>query len=145
MLVVQDPEPSSPNAPNFIVKLNNDEELTFKFTFVIRQTQQIVPVAGGQETRTNIVDTVVNGLTYVSASTAKDVETLVTREFHANPNLHKTANVQLVGDYSTGGSPSVTFEWSWKWKPPKAAEDKGGGWRNECSVSGMDDNRSGQC
>jgi len=96
-----------------------------------------VPIAGGQETRTNIVDTVVNGLTYVSASTARDVETLVTREFHANPNLHKTENVQLVGDYATGGSPSVTFEWSWKWKPPKSTEDKGGGWRNECSVGAV--------
>ena len=76
----------------------------------------------------------INGLTYVSASTAREVETLVTREFHADPNLHKNANVQLVGDYSTGGSPSVSFEWSWKWRPPKPTEDRGGGWRNNCSV-----------
>jgi len=81
-----------------------------------------------------MVDTVVNGLTYVSASTAKEVENLVTREFHADPNLHKNANVQLVGDYSTGGSQSVSFEWSWKWRPPKSTEDRGGGWRNNCSV-----------
>lgn len=81
------------------------------------------------------MDTTVNGLTYVSASTAKEVENLVTREFHADPNLHKNANVQLVGDFGTGGSQSVQFEWSWKWRPPKAAEDRGGGWRNECSVS----------
>ncbi len=80
------------------------------------------------------MDTALNGLTYVSASTAKEVETLVTREFHADPNLHKNANVQLVGDYSTGGSQSVSFEWSWKWRPPKPSEDKGGGWRNNCSV-----------
>ena len=71
-------------------------------------------------------------LTAVKASTAKDVETLVTREFHADPNLHKNANVQLVGDYSTGGSQSVSFEWSWKWRPPKTEEK--GGWRNSCSV-----------
>lgn len=83
----------------------------------------------------SLVDTVINGLTYVSASTAKEVETLVTREFHADPNLHKNANVQLVGDYSTGGSQSVSFEWSWKWRPPKPIEDRGGGWRNNCSVS----------
>jgi Arf-GAP/SH3 domain/ANK repeat/PH domain-containing protein len=83
----------------------------------------------------SLVDTVINGLTYVSASTAKEVETLVTREFHADPNLHKNANVQLVGDYSTGGSQSVSFEWSWKWRPPKPIEDRGGGWRNSCSVS----------
>jgi Arf-GAP/SH3 domain/ANK repeat/PH domain-containing protein len=132
----QDPEPSSSSTyPNFILKLNNDDELTFGFTFVIRQTQQIIPGANGaQDTAGGLVDTTLNGLTYVSASTAKEVETLVTREFHADPNLHKNANVQLVGDYSTGGSQSVSFEWSWKWRPPKPNEDRGGGWRNNCSV-----------
>lgn len=58
----------------------------------------------------------------------------MTREFHADPNLHKNSNVELVGDFSTGGSPSVSFEWSWKWKPPRPIEDRGGGWRNTCSV-----------
>jgi Arf-GAP/SH3 domain/ANK repeat/PH domain-containing protein len=85
-------------------------------------------------TPTGLVDTVINGLTYVSASTAKEVDNLVTTEFHADPNLHKNANVQLVGDYSTGGSRSVSFEWTWRWKPPKPTEDRGGGWRNNCSV-----------
>jgi Arf-GAP/SH3 domain/ANK repeat/PH domain-containing protein len=80
------------------------------------------------------MDTAVNGLTYVSASTPREVENLVTLEFHADPNLHKNANVQLVGDYTTGGSQSVSFEWSWKWRPPKPVEDRGGGWRNTCSV-----------
>ncbi|KAE8452112.1 hypothetical protein EG329_001579 [Mollisiaceae sp. DMI_Dod_QoI] len=129
---VQDPEPSpSTPSPNFILKLNNDDDLTFKFTFVLRQSQQII--TGTTQETANFVDTNINGLTYVSASTAKEVETLVTREFHADPNLHKNANVQLVGDFSTGGSQSVSFEWSWKWRPPKAAEDRGGGWRNDCS------------
>ncbi|TVY90688.1 Protein csx2 [Lachnellula willkommii] len=131
---VQDPEQSPGASPNFIIKLNNDDELTFKFTFIIRQTLQVTQGNNGvQETTGGLVDTVVNGLTYVSASTAKEVETLVTREFHADPNLHKNANVQLVGDYSTGGSQSVSFEWSWKWRPPKPTEDRGGGWRNNCS------------
>lgn len=101
----------------------------------MRQTQQISQGANGAQEVGGMVDTTVNGLTYVSASTAKEVENLVTREFHADPNLHKNANVQLVGDFGTGGSQSVQFEWSWKWRPPKAAEDRGGGWRNECSVS----------
>ncbi|TVY33023.1 Protein csx2 [Lachnellula subtilissima] len=131
---VQDPEQSPGASPNFIIKLSNDDELTFKFTFIIRQTPQVAQGNNGvQETTGGLVDTVVNGLTYVSASTAKEVETLVTREFHADPNLHKNANVQLVGDYSTGGSQSVSFEWSWKWRPPKPTEDRGGGWRNNCS------------
>lgn len=133
---MQDPEPSAPGADtNLLLKLTNDDELTFNFTFIIRQ----VPVTVGgpnpaQETTSALADTVINGLTYVSASTAREVETLVTREFHADPNLHKNANVQLVGDYSTGGNQSVSFEWSWKWRPPKSAEDRAGGWRNSCSV-----------
>jgi Arf-GAP/SH3 domain/ANK repeat/PH domain-containing protein len=133
--ITQDPEPSSPASPNFIIKLNNDDELTFNFTFIIRQTQQITQGPNGtQEVANSVADTSINGLTYVSASTAKEVETLVTREFHADPNLHKNANVQLVGDYTTGGSSSVSFDWSWKWRPPKPIEDRGGGWRNSCSV-----------
>src|ERR1700710_2034386 len=133
----QDPEPSPLAAtPNFILKLNNDDELIFNFTFIIRQTAQTaINPTSAQDAANNPVDTVINGLTYVSASTAKEVETLVTREFHADPNLHKNANVQLVGDYSTGGTQFVSFEWSWKWRPPKVAEDRGGGWRNDCSVS----------
>lgn len=75
----------------------------------------------------------INGLTFVQASNLREVENLLTREFHADPNLHKNSNVELVGDFSTGSSPSVTFDWSWRWKPPKNLEDKGGGWRNSCS------------
>ena len=133
---MQDPEPSSPiNAPNFILKFANDEELTFTFTFVIRQTPPSSQGgAPGSESTAASVDTQIAGLTYVYASTAREVENLVTREFHADPNLHRNSNVELVGDFTTGGSPSVQFEWTWKWKPPKAAEDKGGGWRNSCSV-----------
>ncbi|KAK6587330.1 hypothetical protein PZA11_000620 [Diplocarpon coronariae] len=131
---IQDPEISSASFPNFILKLNNEDELIFKFTFVVRQTQQVTAAnTGGAQETGSLVDTTINGLTYVSASTPKEVETLVTREFHADPNLHKNANVQLVGDYGTGGRQSVSFEWSWKWRPPKATEDRGGGWRNNCS------------
>ncbi|KAK8125324.1 uncharacterized protein PG998_001083 [Apiospora kogelbergensis] len=117
---VQDIEPSA--TPSFLLKLNNEDELVFNFTFVVRQEP------GASPSNTNI-----NGLTYVYASTAREVENLVTREFHADPNLHKNSNVELVGDFSTGGSPSVSFEWSWKWKPPRPIEDRGGGWRNTCS------------
>ncbi|KAK2628186.1 hypothetical protein QTJ16_002832 [Diplocarpon rosae] len=131
---IQDPETSSAPSPNFILKLNNEDELIFKFTFVVRQTQQVTAANNnGAQDAGSLLDTTINGLTYVSASTPKEVETLVTREFHADPNLHKNANVQLVGDYGTGGNQSVSFEWSWKWRPPKAAEDRGGGWRNNCS------------
>ena len=78
-------------------------------------------------------DTFINGLTFAYASNHKELDNLVTREFHADPNLHKNANVELVGDFSTGGNPSVRFDWSWRWRPPKITEDRGGGWRNTCS------------
>jgi len=80
-----------------------------------------------------LLDTVINGLTFVFASNSKELDNLVTREFHANPNLHKDPHVELVGDYTTGGSASVQFQWTWKWKPPKPTEDRGGGWRTSCS------------
>ncbi|KAL2180430.1 uncharacterized protein P884DRAFT_192289 [Thermothelomyces heterothallicus CBS 202.75] len=133
---VLDPEPPSPShgaGPSFLLKLANDDELVFTFTFIIRRSQSLVHnPAGGVDTVTPI-DTQINGLTFVFASTPREVENLVTREFHADPNLHKNANVALVGSYSTEGSPSVTFDWTWRWKPPKHTEDRGGGWRNSCS------------
>ncbi|KAL2756348.1 hypothetical protein ACRALDRAFT_1076418 [Sodiomyces alcalophilus JCM 7366] len=131
---IQDPEQPNPSvAPNFILKLNSDDELVFTFSFVIRQSQQLVQTADDAPETLAPLDTHISNLTYVYASTSREVENLVTREFHADPNLHKNANVELVGDYSTDGSPSVAFEWTWKWKPPKNFEDKGGGWRNSCS------------
>lgn len=129
LTVNQDPEaPAAGGSPNFLLKLNSDDELIFTFTFVMRQSQQMT------DTAPQNADTSISGLTYAYGSTPREVENLVTREFHADPNLHKNANVELVGDYSTNGSPSVSFEWTWKWKAPRANEDKGGGWRNSCSV-----------
>ncbi|KAJ4297211.1 GTPase activating protein [Collariella sp. IMI 366227] len=131
---VLDSDQSNPSAgPAFLLKLSNDDDIVFTFTFVIRRSQQIVqnPTTGADTVA--VVDTQINGLTFVFASTPREVENLVTREFHADPNLHKNANVALVGTYGTEGSPSVTFEWTWRWKPPKNTEDRGGGWRNSCS------------
>jgi len=129
----QDPEssPTSP-LPSFLFRLNNDDELLFNFSFVIRQGQSSISSLGAP------VDTFINGLTFAFASNAKDLDNLVTREFHADPNLHKNSNVELVGDYSTGGSSSAKFDWSWKWRPPRATEDRGGGWRNTCCFSEYD-------
>lgn len=115
-------------APNFILKLSNDDELVFTFTFNIRQA---APLSASPSSPP--VDTHIIGLTHVHAPTLREVETLVTREFHADVNLHKNPNVELIGDFATGGSPTVTFDWSWKWKPPRTGEDPGGGWRNTCS------------
>lgn len=126
----QDPDPphTSSGGPNFLLKLSSDDELIFTFTFVMRQS------LASTDPNSPPADTNISGLTFAYGSTPREVENLVTREFHADPNLHKNANVELVGDYGTNGSPSVSFEWTWKWKPPKVNEDRGGGWRNSCSV-----------
>ncbi|KAF2109053.1 centaurin-beta-2 [Lophiotrema nucula] len=135
---IQDPETTATGAPpSFLLRLNSDDELIFNFTFVIRQAQAAPSIYNVNSASTimpnGLVDTIINGLTFVFASSTKELENLVTKEFHANPNLHKNPQVELVGDYATGGSPSVQFHWSWKWKPPKSIEDRGGGWRTSCS------------
>ncbi|RMD44257.1 hypothetical protein DV735_g820, partial [Chaetothyriales sp. CBS 134920] len=116
---VQDPDATG---LSFIPRLDLDDELDFHFTFVARQPQ---PPS----------ETTITGLTFAYASNAKELDTLVTREFHADPNLHKNSNVQLIGDLATAGAPSVESEWKWKWKPPNQSlvPDRGGGWRNSCS------------
>ncbi|KAL9112494.1 MAG: hypothetical protein Q9227_003336 [Pyrenula ochraceoflavens] len=133
---IQDPESLNHAAgPSFILRLSNDDELNFRFTFFIRQNATSLstsPKTNGLSS-SDAGDTAINGLTFAYASTARELDNLVTREFHADPNLHKNSNVQLVGDFTTDGSPAVQFEWCWKWKPPKSTEDKGGGWRNSCS------------
>ncbi|KAH7401767.1 hypothetical protein DE146DRAFT_440859 [Phaeosphaeria sp. MPI-PUGE-AT-0046c] len=136
---IQDPESTSSTdgPPSFLIRLPNDEELTFNFTFILRQHLAVPSVYNATSAPTTapagLVDTIINGLTFVFASSSKDLDNLVTREFQANPNLHKNPQVELVGDYTTGGSSSVQFQWSWKWTPPKATESRGGGWRTSCS------------
>ena len=98
-----------------------------QFTFEIRDPQIT------RSTDTKPTSTQISGLTFAFASNPRDLDTLLTREFHADPNLHKNANVELVGDYSTDGHPSKQFDWTWRWRPPKATEDWGNGWRNTCS------------
>lgn len=126
---IQDPESTG---FHFLPRLDLEDELDFRFTFVARQTASASPIA----TTTAVaapVDTSINGLTFAYASNTKELDTLVTREFHADPNLHKNSNVQFIGDFNTEGSPSIEFEWNWRWKPPKTNPDKGGGWRHSCS------------
>lgn len=108
----------------------------------MRQTQTgsvaTSTVNGVSTSLPEVADTVLTGLTFAHASNSKELDNLITREFHANPNLQNNSNVQLVGDYSTEGSPSVQFDWSWKWKSPNPTEDRGGGWRNSCSFLDYD-------
>ncbi|RHZ58503.1 hypothetical protein CDV55_105309 [Aspergillus turcosus] len=140
---IQDPDlSSSASAPTFLLRLTNEDELNFNFTFILRQTQTTNSsnsvVNGVATSLPEVADTVLTGLTFAHATNSKELDNLITREFHANPNLQNNTNVQFVGDYTTSGSPSVQFNWSWKWKPPKPTEDKGGGWRNSCSFLDYD-------
>ncbi|QDS72806.1 hypothetical protein FKW77_006540 [Venturia effusa] len=126
---IQDPESgTSAMPPSFLLRLSNDDDLIFNFTFAQRQI-----LSSPTEARA-LTDTFVNGLTFLFAPTGKELDNLVTKELQADPNFHKTnPNVQFIGDYNTGGSASVQYQWTWKWKPPRTTEDRGGGWRNCCS------------
>jgi Arf-GAP/SH3 domain/ANK repeat/PH domain-containing protein len=136
---VQDPESPSSQPPSFLLRLSNDDELIFSFTIVLRQTTSSTNSTTDTSTPTSSLDTVVNGLTFLFAPTSKDLDNLITKELHSDPNLHKNhPNVHLIGDYSTTGNPSVQFQWTWKWRPPKIAEDRGGGWRTCCSFVDYD-------
>ena len=116
--------------PSFLLRLNNDDELFFNFSIVIRQ----IPPNTAASPLESATDSNINGLTFIFASNSKDLDVLVTREFHADPNLHKNSNVELVGaELSTRGSPSIQLDYTWKWRPPKQSEDKGAGWRNTCT------------
>ena len=127
---LQDPDPARTlPAPSFLLRLNNDDDLFLNFSIVVRQAETS-PALDKQAA----VDTVINGLTFIFGSNGKDLDALVTREFHADPNLHKNSNVELVGsEFSTGGSSSIQIDYAWKWRPPKKSEDRGGGWRNSCT------------
>ncbi|KIW01466.1 uncharacterized protein PV09_07223 [Verruconis gallopava] len=137
---IQDPESgSSSQPPSFLLRLSNDDDLIFNFTIVIRKTPAPPSATADGSVPPAAIDTTINGLTFLYASTTRELENLITKELHADPNLHKNnPNVTLIGDYSTSGNPSVSFQWSWKWRPPKLAEDRGGGWRNCCSFVDYD-------
>ncbi|KAL9070163.1 MAG: hypothetical protein Q9157_005912, partial [Trypethelium eluteriae] len=131
-----DPESPPGCSPSFLIRLPNDEELIFNFTFVVRQISTAASIQGGPVGQDGGADTVLQGLTFIHAPGTKEIDNLVTREFNADPNLHKRSDVTLIGDgtYGTNGNQSVQFQWSWKWRPPKSNEDRGGGWRNSCSI-----------
>ncbi|KAH0611429.1 uncharacterized protein H6S33_010694 [Morchella sextelata] len=121
---VQDPDPQCQTP--LLLKLSNEDDLFFNFKFNIRQR--------GDPAKGTVADTNISGLTFAIASNGRDLENLVTREFHADPNLHKNPNVNLIGDFCTEGSNSIEFEWKWRWRPPQGAEERRGvGWRNTCS------------
>ncbi|EOA81069.1 uncharacterized protein SETTUDRAFT_144329 [Exserohilum turcica Et28A] len=109
---IQDPEapPASEGPPPFLLRLPSDEDLTFNFTFILRQHLAVPTIynvsSNSSIAPSGLVDTNISGLTFVFASSSRDLDNLVTREFHANPNLHKNPQVELVGDYSTSGHAS---------------------------------------
>ncbi|PGH06597.1 hypothetical protein AJ80_08156 [Polytolypa hystricis UAMH7299] len=139
---IQDPDAGQLAVPTFLLKLTHDDELSFRFTFFVRQSHinqaSTSTINGVASSLPEVVDTILTGLTFAHASNLRELDNLVTREFHANPNLQNNSNVQHVGNFSTAGSPSIQFDWSWKWRPPKQNEDRGGGWRNCCSFLDYD-------
>ncbi|ODV91640.1 hypothetical protein CANCADRAFT_16356, partial [Tortispora caseinolytica NRRL Y-17796] len=75
-------------------------------------------------------DTSLSGLTFIHASSVKDIDNIVNRDFRQNPNMHTYPNARLLGDYSTNGQPSFKFIWEWTWTPYTTINTRYHGWRN---------------
>jgi len=133
--IQKDPESLSSNShPEFLLKLPNDEDLIFNLNLSLRQS--VVSNDSLNSTPADarhVYDTTISGLTFIFASSTKDIEQLVTRDFRTDPNIQKHPNVFVLGDYSTSGASTVSIPYTWKWSPPRSAEDIGGGWRTSCS------------
>lgn len=134
---VQDPYSTVDGAPpSFLIRLSNNDELNFNFTLRLRRDANengTATTATHEDAVSASHESQVTGLTFVFASSPKELDNLITREFNSDPNLHKNPNVQLVGDHNTSENSNAQFNWTWKWKPPKPTEDRGGGWRTTCS------------
>ncbi|KAI7246328.1 hypothetical protein KC335_g19502, partial [Hortaea werneckii] len=93
---VQDPDSLAGGAPpSFLVRMSSGEDLNFQFTFNVRQQSAIAGGANNGPPSPVTLDTQIAGLTYVFASSQREVDNLVVREFHSDPNLHKNPNVEL--------------------------------------------------
>src|SRR5207248_7258990 len=86
LMTSQDPEMS---IPSFILNLEDEEDLEFRFSFVTRQgqAQNSQPNPSAVLGPSSNVDTIITGLTFAYASNAKELDNLVTRQFHADPNI----------------------------------------------------------
>ena len=116
--------------PLFLLRLASEDELHFSFTLRLSQHASSAPrdasLTGPQAAHPN---TGISGLTYMFGHDRKELDHLINREFHANPNLHKNSNVELLGDYNTAGQLDSPIQWTWVWKPPRLHEMPPSGWR----------------
>ncbi|CAG8477971.1 8965_t:CDS:2 [Ambispora gerdemannii] len=111
----QDPELQS-KAPNkFLLKLSKDKRFELKFKFRV----------GENSTNTEEL----KGLTFINATNEKELARILTVEFNVDPNLHRHANVALLGDFTPK---QEEIEWTWKWVPPHTMDESHHGWRNHC-------------
>lgn len=145
MMSHQDPETiPTTETPSFILRVPFEEELTFDFACAVADNNLNLtrPSATSDFTRPsatsdftqNQAQSNVPSLTFVFASSSREVESLVTSEFHADPNFHKNPNVQLVNAENSTATSTSAINWSWKWRPPKPSEDPNKGWLTACSV-----------
>ncbi|CAG8499105.1 13175_t:CDS:2 [Ambispora leptoticha] len=111
----QDPELQSISPNKFLLKLLKDKNFKLKFKFRV----------GGNSTNTEEL----KGLTFINAANEKELARILTVEFNVDPNLHRHANVALLGDFTPK---SEDIEWTWKWVPPSLMDEAHHGWRNHC-------------
>ncbi|CCG85184.1 putative ARF GTPase activator [Taphrina deformans PYCC 5710] len=112
---VQDPE--SQGLPIHLLKVENEPDLHFTFTFVLKQSS-------------------LSGVTFVTGTNLSAIERLITSGYNADSNIQKNKNVKVLGDYRSDTG-DLEIQYTWKWAPSDSSIVPGmlGGWKSVCSFS----------
>lgn len=114
-------------AEEILLKIpKSQDDLNLVFTFVLHRSQLEI---------SKNIDTNVNGLTLVHASSFKELDYLLTTEYSVEANLQNHKNVFLVGNLSTEGKDSNTIKYQWKWSKPAELNNDNRGWRSCCRLA----------
>lgn len=106
----KDPDPDG-NTP-LLLKVPYAQNIVFHFKFTV----------------TVSVKNPVSNLTFVSASSVKQLDSFITTELFHNPNIQNEDNVVVLGDFSPKSDNDVQLidhEFSWNWKKPSTKSDFG--------------------
>ncbi|KAK6614219.1 PH domain-containing protein [Botrytis cinerea] len=130
---VQDPDTLPGAAPNFLIKINNEEELTFNFTFIIRQSQGFLPATNGAK-RCGRIDRFSYKWTYIcigldGARSRESSHSRISRRSEFAQECQRTIGWGLFYWRQSISVVRMVLEM----EASKANRRSRGGWRNNCS------------
>lgn len=103
--------------PIHLLKVEHEPELSFVFTFVLKQSS-------------------VSGVTFVTGNNLSTIERLITSGYNADSNIQKNKNVKVLGDYQAE-TDEIEIQYTWDWTPSDSTIVSGmlGGWKSVCTFS----------